>query len=160
SPVGQFFQQFFHDGVQTTGADVFGAFVYIASQFGQTLHAVWAQVQFYVFGAQQGGVLLGEGRIGGRQNWLKILSVEPFQFHTNREAALQFGNQIRGAGQVKGARGNEQDVIGPHHTVFGGDGGAFYQRQQVPLHALAGDVAATALAFAARGDLVDLIQEY
>ncbi len=56
------------------------------------------------------------------------------------------------------ARGDEQDVVGLHHAVAGRDRGAFDQRQQVALHALARDVGAADVA-AAR-DLVDLVEEH
>ena len=40
------------------------------------------------------------------------------------------------------AAGDEQDVVGLDHAVLGGDGGAFDQRQQVALHALARHIGA------------------
>ena len=43
---------------------------------------------------------------------------------------------------MKGPCGNEQDVIGPHRSILGVDGRAFDNRQEVPLHSLAGDVGA------------------
>src|SRR5690554_7788718 len=55
------------------------------------------------------------------------------------------------------SRGDEQDVVGLDHAIAGADGGAFHQRQQVALHALARDVGAAHLV--ARGDLVDLRSE-
>src|ERR1700719_3947501 len=56
------------------------------------------------------------------------------------------------------ARGDEQDVVGLHRAMLGGDGGAFDQRQEIALHALARYVGAEA-AFA-RADLVDLVEEH
>ena len=54
-------------------------------------------------------------------------------------------------------RRDEQDVVGLDHTIAGVDGRTLHQRQQVALHALAGNV--SALHAAAHGDLVDLVQE-
>ena len=54
--------------------------------------------------------------------------------------------------------GDEQDVVGLHHAVLGGDGAALDQRQQVALHAFARDVGA-ADGLAAPGHLVDLVDE-
>jgi hypothetical protein len=59
---------------------------------------------------------------------------------------------------VERARRDEQDVVGLHHPVLGRDGGAFDDRQEVALHALARDVGAVHLA--ARRDLVHLVQEH
>src|SRR5580692_2884723 len=59
---------------------------------------------------------------------------------------------------MEGARGDEQDVIGLHRAVLGGDRGALDQRQQIALHAFARHVGADA-AFA-RADLVDLVEEH
>src|SRR5690606_1484238 len=74
-----------------------------------------------------------------------------------REAALHLGGQVAGLGQVEGAAGDEQDVVGPDRTVLGAHGTALDQRQQAALHALAAAVGAHALA--ALGDLVDLVEQ-
>src|SRR5262249_48992091 len=55
------------------------------------------------------------------------------------------------------AGGDEEDVVGLHLAVLGGDGGALDQRQQVALYALAADVGAVAAL--ASADLVDLVEE-
>ncbi len=54
-------------------------------------------------------------------------------------------------------RADEQDVVGLHRAVLGGDRSALDQRQQVALHALAADRTA---AHVAHGDLVDLVKEH
>src|SRR3984885_9976292 len=59
---------------------------------------------------------------------------------------------------MESARGDEQDVVGLHRAMLGGHRGAFDQRQQIALHALARHVGAEA-AFA-RADFVDLVEEY
>ena len=82
---------------------------------------------------------------------------ERFQFDANREAALQFGNQVAGLRDVEGAGGHEQNVIGAHEAVTRVDGGAFDDGQDVALHAFAADVGAVAAL--AAGDLVDLVEE-
>ena len=87
----------------------------------------------------------------------EILDRERLQLDTNREAALQLGNQIARLRNVERARGDEQNVVGPHHAVARVDGGSFHDRQNVALHAFAGNVGPVA-AFAP-GDLVDLIKE-
>ena len=94
-------------------------------------------------------------RLGEDAHELRL--AERLELDADREAALQLGNQIRRLRHVKRAGGDEQDVIGPHHAVLGVDRGAFDDRQDVALHALAAHVRPVT-AFAA-GDLVDLVDE-
>jgi len=70
---------------------------------------------------------------------------------------VQFRHQVAGLGQVEGAGGDEEDMVGLDHAEFCVDRAAFDQRQQVALHALAGDVGAAGVA--ALGDLVDLVDK-
>ena len=58
---------------------------------------------------------------------------------------------------MEGAGGDEQDMVGAHHTVFGGDGAAFDQWQQVTLHPFTGDIGA--LALGATGDFVHFVEK-
>src|SRR3546814_8302867 len=57
---------------------------------------------------------------------------------------------------MEGSRRDEEDRVVRHRPVFGGDRGAFDQRQEVALDALAADRAA---AHVRDGDLVDLVEE-
>ena len=79
------------------------------------------------------------------------------QLDADRQPALQLGQQVRRLGDMEGARGDEQDVVGLHRPVLGRDRRALDQRQQVALHALAADIAAVAAL--AGADLVDLVEE-
>src|ERR1700674_3402272 len=47
----------------------------------------------------------------------EVFHGERLQFHSNREAALQFGNQIARLRYVERASRHEQDVIGADHAV-------------------------------------------
>ena len=80
------------------------------------------------------------------------------ELDADRQAALQLRQEVGGLGHVEGARRDEQDVVGLHAAMLGGDGGALDQRQQVALHAFAADVGAQAM-LAAAADLVDLVEE-
>ena len=71
---------------------------------------------------------------------------------------MQLGDQIAGLAQVEGAGGDEQNVVGLHHAELSIHRAAFDQRQQVTLHALAGDIRAACVA--ALGDLVDLVDKH
>ena len=54
--------------------------------------------------------------------------------------------------------GDEQDMISFDHPVFRGNRGAFHQRQQIPLYALARYIRSGS--FGAAGDFVDFVEEH
>src|SRR5690606_4798365 len=58
---------------------------------------------------------------------------------------------------MEGARGDEQDVIRLHRSVFGRHRRDFNERKEVPLHTLARNTRAQATL--ARGNLVDLVEK-
>ena len=92
------------------------------------------------------------------QDAAHVIARQRLQLDSDRQAALQFRQQVRRLGDMERAGGDEQDVVGLDRAMLGRNGGAFDQRQQVALHALARDVAAmTVLAYAY---LVDLVEEH
>ena len=143
--------------MQAAGADVFGLLVHLIGNLGHAPDAVIGKLDNDPFGLQQGLVLLGQAGIGLGQDALEIGHRQGIQFDTDGEAPLQFGNQVGRLGQVEGAGGDEQDVIGADHAVLGRHGRPFDQRQQVALHALARHIGA--LCIGAAGHLVDLVEE-
>ncbi len=96
--------------------------------------------------------------VGLGQDAHKILLRQRAELHADRQAALQFGQQVRRFGDVEGARGDEQDVVGVDRPVLGAHRRALDQRQQVTLHALAAYVAAAHIG--AGTDLVDLVEKH
>ena len=114
-------------------------------------------VERHALGDEQRRVLLDQRALRLGQDADELVPAERLELDADREAALQLGDQVRRLGDVEGAGGDEQDVIGPHHAVLGVDGRPFDDRQDVALHAFAADVGAVP-AFAA-GDLVDLVEE-
>ena len=123
----------------------------------QSCDALGREFQRHTLGRQQRLVLLDQRGVRLRKDGLEILHRKRLQFHADRKAPLQLGDQVAGLGQVERARGDEQDVVGLDHAVLGGHRGALDQRQQITLHALARDVGATGLL--ARGHLVDFVDE-
>ena len=67
-------------------------------------------------------------------------SRQAFELHADGQAALQLCQHVAGLAGVEGAAADEQDVVGVHVAVLGGDDAAFYDGQQVPLYALAAGV--------------------
>src|SRR5207247_8976881 len=128
-------QQALHHRMQTRGADVFGALVYLERDFGDALDAVGGELERDAFGLQQRGVLGREAGFGVGEDADEVLGRERIEFDADGQAALQLGDQIRGPSQVERARGDEQDVVGFYLAVLGRDRTALDQRQQVALHA-------------------------
>ena len=130
-----------------------------------TSKAIWAmrriavgrELERHAFGREQQRVLLDEAGVGLGQDRLEVVDRQRPELDADRKAPLQLGDQVARLGEVEGARGDEQDVVGLDHAVLGVDGRALDQRQQVALHALARDVGA--LRLGARRDLVDLVDE-
>src|SRR3546814_15677669 len=83
---------------------------------------------------------------------------QALQLDADRQAALQFGQQVARLGHREGAGRDEQDMVCFYSPVFRVDDSALDPRQQVALHALPADIAAAAV-FAAGAELVDLAEE-
>ena len=125
---------------------------------GDGVDGVVGEVERHALGLQQRDVLLDQRRLRLGQDAAEVVARQRLQLDADRQAALQFGQQVGRLGDMERARGDEQDVVGLHRAVLGGDGGALDQRQQIALHALARDVGARAAL--AAGDLVDLVEEH
>ena len=108
----ELFQQSFHDGVQSPGADVLARLVDLKSVFGQRLDGLGLEHQLDPLGAQQGTVLLGQGAVGLGQDAHEIVAGQRLQLDANRKAALQLGHQFARLVAVERAGGDEQHVIG------------------------------------------------
>ena len=61
--------------------------------------------------------------------------------HDDAKVLKGFGSG-GGLGEVEGATGDEEDMVGLDHAVFGRHRRAFDQRQEIALHALTRDLAA------------------
>src|SRR5687768_6528531 len=150
-------EQLLHHRVEAARADVLGALVDRERDLGQPPHAIGRVLELHALGGEQRLVLAREAGVGGGEDALEVLDREARELHADRQAPLQLGDQVRGAGEMEGAARDEKDVIRADHAVLGGDGRALDQGQQVALHALAGDVGA--LQLSAARDLVDLVDE-
>ncbi|MNP72122.1 hypothetical protein D3C76_1686090 [compost metagenome] len=92
--IGNIFHQTLKHGVQTTRADVFGAFVNLPCGFCDAADAIGGEVDIDAFGAHQRFVLLGQRRAWLGQDALEIFGGQRLQFNADRQAALQFRDQI------------------------------------------------------------------
>ena len=123
----------------------------------QARDAFGQKFERHPLGRQQRLVLPDQRGVGLREDGFKVLHRQGFQLHPDRKAPLQLGDQVAGLGQVERTGGDEQDMVSFDHAIFGGHRGAFHQRQQVALHALARHVGTAG--FLARRHLVDLVDE-
>ena len=144
--------------MQATRTDVLGGFVYLPCGLGDALDAVFGEFDVHPFGRHQRLVLHGDGGIRLGQDALEVVGGQRLQLNADRQTPLQFRDQIGWAGHLECAGGDKQDVVGLDHPMFGGDGAAFHQRQQVALYAFAGDVRAGGVA-AALTDFVDFVDK-
>ena len=145
--------------MQPAGTDVFDTVVDVGGEVGQGVHRVLAECQRHRFRPQQRRVLLQQRVLGFRQNPAQIVARQRRQFDADRQAPLQFRQQVGRLGQMKRAGGDEQHVVGLHQAVLGVHRGALDQRQQIALHALTGHVPAAHAAVAGAADFVDLVDE-
>ena len=90
--------------------------------------AVGTKIERDAFGRKQRFVLLDQGILRLGQDRLEILCGQRIELHANREAPLQFRNQVRRLADVECTRSDEQHVIGFHRAVFGVHGRAFDDR--------------------------------
>ena len=143
--------------MQPARADVFGPLIHGGGNPGNLLYGVTRKIEPDIFGIEQGDILGQQGIFGFGQDAHEVAVGQRFQFHPNREAPLKLRDQVRGFGGMKRARGHKQDMVGADHAVFGVDGAAFDQRQQVALHPLAGDICAVGVF--PTGDFIDFVNK-
>src|SRR5947209_6376978 len=111
-----------------------------------------------VLGLAQRGVLADQAGFRLGEDAAEILLRKGREFDADRQPSLQLRQQVRRLGDMKRARGDEQDMVGLDRAVFGCNRGALDQRQQVALHALARNIGAAASV--ARANLVDLVEKH
>ncbi len=144
--------------MQPARADILDTGVDLRREVGDRAHGVVAEIEGHVLRGQQRLVLLDQVGLGVGEDAHEVIARKRLQLDADRQAALQLRQQVRGLGQVERARGDEQDMVGLHRAMLGGDRGALDQGQQIALHAFATDIGAAH--FGAPGDLVDLVQEH
>src|SRR5450755_2299229 len=152
---GNVIEQPLHDRIESSRADILLALVDGERYFSQPSHTLGLKIDIDALGGEQGLILSREAGVRRGEDLLEVGNRERGELDADREASLQFGNQIRRLGEMKRAAGDEQNVIGLDHAVFGCHRRALDQRQQVPLHALARNICAMRVLPA--GNLVDLV---
>ncbi len=96
-------QQLFHDGLQAAGADILDLAVHLGRDLRDRADAFGRQVDRYFLGRQQRALLRIKAGLGVGQDRDEILLGQRLQFHADRQAALKFGQQVAGLGDMEGA---------------------------------------------------------
>src|SRR6266851_5248286 len=132
-----FVENFFKNGVQTAGADVFGLLVHAGGEARNGGDGVLGDVELDSFGFQQRDVLLDQRVLRLRQNADEIFFLQRLQLYANGQPPLKLGNQVGRLGHVKRARRDEENVISANHPVARVDGRSLNDWKNVALHAFA-----------------------
>jgi hypothetical protein len=123
--------------VEAARADVLVALVDLERDGRDGADPVRRELQVHGLGLEQRGVLTRERVLGLGENLDEVALGEGFELDADREAPLHLRNEVAHLSHVERAGGDEEDVIGLHHAVFGRDGGPFDDGAQVALDALA-----------------------
>ena len=143
--------------MQPSGTDVFGQGIDLFRNFGNAFDGAGFKCHINAFGFQKRCVLKDQGISRFGQNSEKILPAQRVKFHPNGKTALKLRNQIRRLDGMKCAGCDKQNMVGFDRTVLGGNGRAFHNGQQIPLHPFAGNIRSVTAAFP--DDLVNFVQE-
>ena len=100
------------------------------------------EIQFHAFGVEQRDVLFDQRVLGLGEDAHEIGLGERREFDANRQAPLKFRDQVGRLGDVERACGDKKNVVGANHAVARIDRGAFDDRQDIALHAFAGNIRA------------------
>src|SRR3984957_18315365 len=137
-----------HHRLQPARPDVLDGAVDLGCEAGDRRHRVIGEFEVEAFGLHQRDILLDQARLGVGEDALEIVLGQRFELDADRQAPLQLGQEVGGLGDVEGAGGHEQNMVGLDRAVLGGDRRALDQRQETALPALAG------------ADLVDLVEKH
>lgn len=155
--IGHIFEDFFQNRVQPAGADVFRFQVDAVCVFGNGVDAVIGEFQGDAIRFQEGLILFDQGLVRFSQDAAEIVDRQGLEFDADREAALQFRNEVARLGYMEGTGSDEEDVVCLDRAVLGVDRSSFDDGQNVALYAFAGDVGPVGTALF--GDLIEFVDE-
>src|SRR3546814_18253142 len=75
------------------------------------------EVQRHALGAEQRRILLGKTGLGLAENTDEILFGKRAEFDADGEATLEFGEQVAWLGDMEGARGYKENMVGFHRAI-------------------------------------------
>ena len=108
-----------HHRLQPARADVLDRAIDLGGDARDRRDRVVGEVELDAFGPHQRHILLDEARLGVGEDALEILLGQGIELDADRQAALQLGQEVGGPGDVEGAGGDEQDMVGLDRSVLG-----------------------------------------
>src|SRR5215470_6061567 len=114
-----FVEQPLHDRIEAPRANVLLLLVDGERDLGESPDALGLEIELDPLGREQRLILAREAGIGGGEDLLEVGYRERRELDADREASLQLRDEVRRLGEMEGAAGDEQDVIGLDHAVLG-----------------------------------------
>lgn len=89
-------QEAFHDGVESSGADILGGLIELVGGVGHFLDAVGCELELDPFGTEERLILFrhGAGRFGEDAD--EVVPGQVLKFDADGETALKFGHEVGG----------------------------------------------------------------
>src|SRR6266702_1559759 len=103
---------------------MFSVLSFTDQAISETPDTVRYERDFDLLRGEQSLVLAGEAGVGRREDSLEILHRKRIQLDANGEAPLQLRNEVGRFGKMERAARDEEYMVGFHHSVLGGNGGA------------------------------------
>src|SRR5262245_15055282 len=100
--------------MEATGADVLRTFIHGYGDRGDLANGIIGEGYLHTFGLKQCLILLGQSILGLLQDADKILPAKRVELNANGKAALELWDQVRGFGDMKRPRCNEQYMVRAH----------------------------------------------
>ena len=154
---GNILQQLLKDRMEAAGADILRIVVGVAGCGGDRVYRGILKCQQYAVHFQQGFVLLCQCVFRSGQDLTEVFPGKTLEVDMYREAALKLGNQVGHFADMESAGRDEQHEISLDSAVFGIDGAAFHDGQDIPLYSFPAYI--RTMPAVAAGNLVNLIDK-
>ena len=137
---GNVVQNGLHNSVKPACSDVFAAFVGAAGIMRNGGKRIVRKLQRNVIRFKQRRVLLCNRMLRLGKDSFVILLGEGRKLYADGKAPLQLRNEVGNLGNMKRPRRNEEDKIRLYRAIFRVYRAALHDREDIPLHALAGNI--------------------
>ena len=144
--------------MQTAGTNILILGIDITGQLSQMVNSIICKLQLNTLSRKQCLILLDKSisRLG--QNALEISLFQRLKLYPDRKTALKLRNKIRWLRHMEGTGCNKENMIRLYRSVLGHNGRSFYDRQDITLNALPGNIMAAMITGYCH--LINFIQEY
>src|SRR5215472_2310125 len=115
---GNFLEESLQDRVEAPGTDVLQGSIDPFRVTRDLANGLFRKLKIDVLRSQQRRVLLEQSILGLGQNPNEVLLSQGIELDPYRKAALKLRNEVGRLGHVKGAGGDEQDMVGLDESVL------------------------------------------